>query len=94
MVGSGDRLIFHLRLLFSISLLLTVATVVQCAITLSSGGRAGLIGLVAATTEVSYYVLYLARRDRDSDFCVIVFHRYICVQRHDNLHRSYPAVRA
>jgi hypothetical protein len=54
---SYDKLVFRLRILFSSTLLLTVATVIQTAITLSAAGQAGTAGLIAATTEVRFDLL-------------------------------------
>jgi hypothetical protein len=50
---SLKRLALRLQIIFSSTLLLTVATVAQTAVTLSGAGRAGTAGLIAATTEVS-----------------------------------------
>jgi hypothetical protein len=50
---SLKRLALRLQIIFSYTLLLTVSTVAQTAVTLSGAGRAGTAGLIAATTEVS-----------------------------------------
>jgi hypothetical protein len=49
------RLALRLQILFCSTFLLTAATVVQTAITLSAAGRAGTAGLIAATTEAGRF---------------------------------------